>query len=67
MMVEVKLNDLNGSKSLRRFVDLSSCVSRHLSQMDGVVIYIFMDVPLIFRNKYPVEVALSGYVGVPNV
>jgi hypothetical protein len=47
-MVEVKLNDLNGSKSLRRFVDLSSCVSRHLSQMDGVVIYIFMDVPLLF-------------------
>ncbi len=47
MMVEVKLNDLNGSKSLRRFVDLSSCASRHLSQMAGVVIYIFMDVPLL--------------------
>jgi hypothetical protein len=47
-MVEVKFNDLNGSKSLRRFADLSSCVSPHLSQMDGVVIYIFMDVPLDF-------------------
>ncbi len=50
-MVEVKLNDLNGSKSLRRFVDLSSCVSRYLSQMAGVVIYIFMDVPLIGENE----------------
>jgi hypothetical protein len=44
-MVEVKLNDLNVSKSLRRFVDLLFCVSRHLSQMAGVVIYIFMDIP----------------------
>jgi hypothetical protein len=52
-MVEVKFNDLNGSKSLRRSADLSSCVSRHLSQMDGVVIYIFMDVPLFIFMDIP--------------
>jgi hypothetical protein len=29
-----------------RLADLSSCVSRYFSQMAGVVIYIFMEVPL---------------------
>ncbi len=44
-MAAVNLNDLNVSKSLERFADLSSCVRRYLSQMVGVVIYIFMDIP----------------------
>ena len=39
-MVEVKLNDLNMSKSLQRFANLSSGIRRHLSQMAGVIIYI---------------------------
>ena len=59
-MVEVKFNYLNVSKSLQQFADLSSCVSRYLSQMVGVDIYIFMDVPLICLREGEMMVKGGG-------